>query len=171
MSGWSIRLPEPDEWRPDQNDVHREPMAEIEPETIVLYDRKPYRVATVSMDNPLSWPASVREKWTDDGMPDPEAWLGRPYTVSAHPVDEPDAKPLWLGATARSWWWVLPEHYSICRLCREIPPCRHVHGEKAMAYAAGKMDQVLAILPGCWCVSGDVSARIEAQMRGGEARP
>jgi hypothetical protein len=161
VSGWSIPLPDASEWRPEQRDVHREPMAEIEPGAIVLYERKPYRVATATMDDPLNWPESTREKWIEDGAPDPATWHRRPYTVSVHPVEEPDAKPLWLGASARSWWYVAPEHYSICRLCREIPPCAHAHAAKVMEDAAGKMGQVLSILPGCCHCCGNPVTRRE----------
>lgn len=149
MTAWSLPLRDRAEWRPEQHDTPSRVTGGLTPGEIVIYDRKPYRIDTVTLDDPLNWPNSTREKWIEDGAPDPAHWQRRPFTLSLRPADDPEANLLWLSATQRTWWWTLPEHYSVCRLCGELPPCSHVHTEQVMAVEGERMAEVMAILPGC----------------------
>lgn len=153
MAAWTLRL-DRTEWLPEQiqshdNRARRASTGELTPGMLVVYERKPYRVQTVSLDDPLNWPASTRDRWQDDGMPDPAAWHRRPYTLGLRHEPEPDAAPLWLSAAASVSWWTLPEHYSVCRLCGQLPPCRDVQTEAVMTQESERLNREMAIVPGC----------------------
>ena len=53
-----------------------------------------------------------------------------------------------LAGYASTMWRTLPEHYAICRLCGEIPPCQHVHNEQVAERAGEQFEKQMAILPG-----------------------
>lgn len=138
---------DPDQWRPREgrsNPAHR-----IEPGSIVLWDRKPYRLIEVRERAHADWPEEYRQKWVEHRMPDPATWHYRPVVVVLRDVDDERAKPLHLVGPAGHYWHVLPEHYSVCRLCGEIPPCTHVHTEAVVGRATERMAEEMAILPGC----------------------
>jgi hypothetical protein len=142
------------DWYPDQlhaadNRARHASTDELEPGTLVIYERKPYRVQTCDLDNPLNWPDSTRERWTDDAMPDPATWHRRPFTLSLRHEPQPESDLVWLSAIAGYQWWKLPEHYAVCRLCGQLPPCTHIHTEAVMQVESKKMDLVMAIMPGC----------------------
>ena len=149
MTAWSLPLPDRTEWRPEQRGPGGTPTHLLTPGTLVVWERAPYRVLEINERDPHDWPEKYTERWLEHGCPDPATWSERPLVLIVRHEPEPDAKPVHLLARASHWWTTLPEHYSVCRLCGELPPCREVHTETVMADAAQKMDAVMSILPGC----------------------
>lgn len=127
---------------------------------VVLY-RQPHRVLDAPQPTPRNeWTQRFADKWMEHGMPDLDGWQFRPYTVVARHEDRPDSRPARVLGSVNLSWWLLPEHYSICRLCHELPPCTHVHNEQIMEEAGQRMERALAILPGsCHGCREPVTAR------------
>lgn len=142
---------DPDEWRPSRQDPqHHHPTStgRLEPNAIVVWQRKPYRLLEVREMLHANWPEQYREAWVKQGMPDPDTWAYRPRVVVLRSEDDPKAKPVHLARPDSTYWYTLPEHYAICRLCHELPPCQHVHNESIMERATERMNKEMAILPG-----------------------
>lgn len=142
---------DPDEWRPEIPGAasrNRAYTDKLEPGTLVVWQRKPYRVIEVRERAQGDWPDAYREVWVKHGMPNPDTWSYRPRVIVLRAEDDEAAKPFNLQGPNNYYWHTLPEHYPICRMCKEIPPCRHVHNERIMDRAAEKMDRDMAILPG-----------------------
>jgi hypothetical protein len=116
---------------------------------ITVWERRAYRVVEVREKNQANWPEQYRNGWMEAGMPDPATWYHRPMVVVIQDENDPTAKALHLCGPANRTWHTLPEHYSICHRCHELPPCTHVHTEAVMERAAERMDAEMAILPGC----------------------
>ncbi|WP_405852949.1 hypothetical protein OG571_47680 (plasmid) [Streptomyces sp. NBC_01369] len=62
--------------------------------------------------------------------------------------EQAQATPLHLEGPDSYEWYTLPEHYGVCRICRELPPCRHVHNDAIMDRASERMAKDMAIMPG-----------------------
>jgi hypothetical protein len=142
---------DPDEWRPHGpwgRHLDTRPTGRLQAGQLVVWDRQPYRVLEVRERAQHDWPEAYRKGWVKYGMPDPATWEYRPRLVVLRHEDQPDAKPLHLVGPDNKSWYLLPEHYSICRLCHELPPCRHVHTEAVMDRARERMEKEMAILPG-----------------------
>jgi hypothetical protein len=141
---------DPDEWRPTSFrdtglcDTQKLPVGQL-----VIWERTAHRVVEVREREQTDWPQGYRDLWVEHGMPDPATWYGRPMVIVLQPEDQPAAKPRHLQGRAGASWRTLVEHYSVCRLCQEIPPCRHEHTEKIMDRAQEHMNQQMAIMPGC----------------------
>lgn len=142
---------DPDEWQPQlPGPVSRRATYtdKLEPGTLIVWDRKPYRVLEVRELAHANWPDAYREQWVKQNMPDPDSWHYRPRVIVMRSEEDPKAKPLNLQGPNSVRWYTLPEHYPICRLCKEIPPCRHVHTEAVVERATDRMAEEMAILPG-----------------------
>lgn len=142
---------DPDEWRPQIPGAvsrHTAYTDKLEPGTLIVWERKPYRVLEVRERAHANWPDAYRDEWAKQNMPDPDTWSYRPRVIVMRPEEDPKAKPLHLQGPNNTRWYTLPEHYPICRLCKEIPPCGHVHTEAVMDRARERMDKEMAILPG-----------------------
>lgn len=142
---------DPDEWRPHGPWGQYLPTpttGRLEPGQLVVWERQPYRVVEVRERAHHDWPENYREAWVKHGMPDPATWEYRPRVVVLRHEDQPKSKAIHLIGPDNKSWYLLPEHYSVCRLCHELPPCRHVHTEAVMDRARERMDKDMAILPG-----------------------
>ncbi|BBB01044.1 hypothetical protein RVR_8278 [Actinacidiphila reveromycinica] len=137
-----------DDWRPTERTGFRR-AAKLSAGELVIWERRAHRVVETRERDLTDWPERYREKWVEWGMPDPATWDYRPFVVVLRPDDQPAAKPTHLLRPANHTWRTLPEHYAVCRLCAEIPPCRHVHNETIAERAAERFEQEMAILPGC----------------------
>jgi hypothetical protein len=138
---------DPDKWSP--SGIVSTPMKSLTEGCIVVYMRDPYRLQEIREVQHVDWPAKYRKVWVEHGMPDPDTWHYRPRMVIVQPLDQPESKPVHLGCSNSTNWHVLPEHFAVCRLCQEIPPCRHVHTERVVQRANDSMEKEMAILPGC----------------------
>ncbi|MFG2359418.1 hypothetical protein [Streptomyces sp. NPDC048521] len=151
----------------------------VRPGTIIVWsDRKAYEVIQIA-ERPLDlWPANYREKWQEytewwaeqvvsgrDMGPQPEqaTWEHRPFVLVIRPADQPAAKPKHYAVRASRTFYVLPEHYSVCRLCNEIPPCTHATTEAAIDHAMQQTERLMAIQPGCCLGCGNpITSRMKA---------
>lgn len=142
---------DPDQWRPELPGSTRTPRLythQLTPGTLVVWERRGYRVVEVREREQADWPETYRKAWAEQGMPDPATWSYRPRIVVLRSEDDPTAEPKHLQGRNNYYWHTLPEHYPVCRLCREIPPCRHVHTERIMDRATEKLEQEMALMPG-----------------------
>lgn len=139
-----------DRWYSSQPTESRS-TSKLQPGDIVIADRKPFRVREIREVPTDRWKDKFVEAWREAGMPDAETWWSRPLDISGSwDVEDPGVGPRYgVQASAGHMWSVLPEHYSVCRLCNELPPCRHVHNERVMEHAAERMAETMSILPGC----------------------
>lgn len=142
-----IRI-DPERWHPDVR-LNFETSSGLKPQQLVVWERRPYRVVEVRPRQRVDWGEDYITAWLEAGMPEPDEWWARPMMVVVRDEDQPKAKPLHLCAPANTMWHVLPEHFPVCRLCHEIPPCQHVMNERLMADAEARFARDMAIMPGC----------------------
>ena len=138
-----------DRWHPADHTSHW-PTLKLEQGQIVIANRKPFRVDRLAEVPTDRWPDKYVEAWRQAGMPDTDTWQDRPVCIAGF-WDGPkanDTRAYGVTAPANHRWQVLPEHYSVCHKCLELPPCTHVHNERIMTDAAERMDRQMAILPG-----------------------
>ncbi|MCX4605531.1 hypothetical protein OG402_34240 [Streptomyces anulatus] len=140
---------DPDDWRPVQGHSRlRANTGRLNPNSILVWERQPYRLIEVLERDQTDWPQNYQDAWIKHGMPDPATWSYRPRVVVIQLDDQPQSKPLHLLCPDSTYWYVLPEHYWVCRRCQEVPPCRHVHTEAVVERASERMEEEMAILPG-----------------------
>jgi hypothetical protein len=127
---------------------------------IVVWDDKPHRIQLIAPLPPCAWPEDYHTRWHEDGHPELRTWLGLPYAIVVRHEPDNDAAPIRLIGPARAAWTVLPEHYTVCRLCAELPPCRHVRTEAEIAHATAQLEAALALAPGtCHGCGQPITAR------------
>lgn len=137
-----------DRWRSGQptERVRTEKLAKGQ---IVIAGRKPFRIDRVAPLRTDKWPEEFVEAWRAHGMPEADEWRERPYMVSGFwEGADADTRGHGTAAPASHMWQVLPEHFTVCRLCGELPPCTHVHNERIMDRASERMAEDMAIMPG-----------------------
>jgi hypothetical protein len=151
---------DPDRWSPEQR-TGWTTTADLEKGDVVVAKRQPFLVDRISEIRPEKWPKEYVDAWLKENMPDAQTWRRRPLRVDGF-WQSPGADSRLHGtiAPASYAWDVLPEHYSVCHKCLEIPPCRHVHNETVMRNARAKMARDMAILPGsCHACKEPISKR------------
>jgi hypothetical protein len=136
-----------DEWRPRER-VRWRFLHNLTAGQLIIWERRPYRVIEVRERDHIDWPDDYRTAWIEAGMPDPAKWEERPMSLVLQDEEKPKAKPLHLITSMAGGWQILPEHYALCRLCGELPPCRHVHNEAIAERAGKRFEEEMAILPG-----------------------
>lgn len=181
------------EWRPEQTrktgslDVagiapylkETDYSTRIRPGTIIVFsDRRAHQVVEVS-ERPIDlWPEHFRKEWDrftewwveqvmagrDMGtQPEKATWEHRPAVIVIRPADQPTAKPKHYAVRASRTFYVLPEHYSVCRLCNEIPPCTHVITEAAIDLEMQNTERLMSIQAGCCLGCGEpITSRMKA---------
>jgi hypothetical protein len=135
-----------DAWSPKESGYRT--ASSLKPGEITVWERKAYRVVEVREKAHANWPERYRDEWVKAGMPDPTGWYYRPLVVVLQNESDPTADALHLIGPGNRTWYTLPEHYSICHRCHEIPPCTHVHTEGVMERANEHMAEQMAIMPG-----------------------
>ncbi len=140
-SEWSYGREYHDVWR-------RTDTTDLQAGTIIVAERKPWRLVDIRPRPHINWNPDYLAVWEKHGSPDPEKWPYRPFALILVPElgDNKREHHCEAGGTIR--WTVLPEHFSVCRLCGELPPCRHEYNEAVMEHATEKMTEAMAILPG-----------------------
>lgn len=127
---------------------------------IVAYDQRPCTILAVDADGvPFKhWPDSFHTRWKMVGESiglAPERWNDRPWYVALEVIGTPlpstssqDNGRFCNVAVTKSYLWsVLPEHYMVCRICNEIPPCRHARQEKLLHWQQRELLDVLNLDP------------------------
>lgn len=135
-------------WQPDQRRDYSCPR-DLLPGQIAVIERKPFRILEVREREFVDWDQDDQDTWNRAGRPDPANWPRRPMTIAARHEPEQAAAPEHFVMQATEQVYILPEHYSVCRSCGELPPCRHNELEEAIAREQRRMEKTLAILPGC----------------------
>lgn len=146
---------------------------QLAPGHIVVYDNAPWRVLAIDERPDDLWGekherqfANHLADWERHGRgdkPDRATWRGRPVMVQVVPVADPKAKPVHLRAPGSHQWPVLPEHYSVCAACGELPPCRHELAEQEADRVAARADVLMAIPPGnCLACGETITSRQKA---------
>jgi hypothetical protein len=151
----------------------------IRPGTIIVWsDRKAYEVIEIT-ERPVDlWPQRFRDGWErytqwwveqvmagrDMGeQPEKTTWEHRPLVLAIRPADQPNGNAQHYAVRADRTFYVLPEHYSVCRLCNEVPPCTHATTEAAVDHTMQKAERLMAIQPGCCLGCGDpITSRMRA---------
>ncbi|MFB7592326.1 hypothetical protein [Streptomyces sp. NPDC056169] len=151
----------------------------IRPGTIIVFgERRAHEVIDVQ-ERPLDlWPDLFNREWDryttwwaeqvlaghDMGnQPEKSTWEHRPVVLSVRAADQPTAKPNHYAIRAGRTFYVLPEHYSVCRLCNEIPPCTHATTEAQVEHAVRRTDELMAIPAGACLFCGQaITSRMNA---------
>jgi len=152
-------------WSPREG--RSRPGTALSPGDIVAWDREPHHVLETRERADDLWDERYETQWATESRwsttTTRAAWDGRPLVYVLRPVDRPEAKPLHLIGPARHAWEVLPEHYSVCRLCRELPPCRHDVTERSVVHQMERAAELMAIPRGhCLGCGEHVSPRMNA---------
>jgi len=121
----------------------------LQPGDIIVAKRRPYRIREIKPRPHVNWGEEYLAAWEKSGQPDPETWWHRPFVLVLTEEDKPNSKrEFHCEAAGSQYWTVLPEHYAVCRLCGELPPCRDVHTDAVVEHATAKMNEAMQILPG-----------------------
>ncbi|MCL8016896.1 hypothetical protein [Streptomyces sp. AS02] len=95
--------------------------------------------------------------------PERSTWDQRPLNLVMRPADQPSAEPSHWTVRGNRPFYVLPEHYSVCRLCNEIPPCNHVTTEAMVDHEMANTERLMAIPAGCCLGCGEpITSRMKA---------
>ncbi|MFF9632956.1 hypothetical protein [Streptomyces fradiae] len=151
----------------------------IRPGSLIAWsDRRAYEVVEVR-ERPVDlWPEHFRNEWDrytawwveqvvagrDMGdQPEKHTWKHRPLVLVIRPADQPTAKAVHYAVRASRTFYVLPEHYSVCRLCGEIPPCTHATTEAAIDHEMANTERLMSIPPGhCLDCGEPITFRMQA---------
>lgn len=151
----------------------------IQPGTIIVFtDQKAWRISEISERPDDLWPEHFNQEWerftawwVEQFMagqrvgkePTRATWEHRPLVLVIRPADKPNAKPRHVAIRASRTFYVLPEHYSVCRLCNEIPPCRHVITEATIDREMANTERLMAIPAGACLGCGEaITSRMKA---------
>lgn len=153
--------------------------ARICPGSIIAWsDRRAYEVVEITERPADLWPQHFRDEWdryyewraehTAAGRlsgpgPDRATWEHRPLVLVIRPADKPHAKVTHYAVRASRTFIALPEHYSVCRLCNEIPPCNHATLEATIDHEMAHADRLMAIPRGACLGCGEtITSRMKA---------
>lgn len=151
-------------WFPEQRNFGHRSTTRLVAGDLVAHQRKPFEVVSWWERAPDLWPEEYTRKWEElreyregrsRGLQEtpsslPHEWEGRPVTIALKAVGASEkVKPSHYVAPASYSWYLLPEHFSVCRLCQELPPCRHVLNDRIAKDAAERMEEIMAMMPGC----------------------
>lgn len=135
-----------DQWIPREG--HSTSVTNCKAGDIIAGFHKAFRITAIEEVNVANWPDAFTSTWEAHSRPDPETWYFRPLRIIGH-WEEGDTRSRVKVVSAASGCTRLPEHYSVCRLCREVPPCKHVHTERIVERELAGLAETMAILPGC----------------------
>ncbi|MFG3244170.1 hypothetical protein [Streptomyces sp. NPDC048157] len=168
---------------------YREGVPGVEVGSIVVYERQAWRVLEIREKPEDLWPADFEQAWQSkfarwveheaaraagevtswgaplDAWSEPvrARWYYRPVNVVLQQVDKPKSKPRHLLAPVSCEWQVLPEHYVVCRVCSELPPCRHAETEATVDREMEKADRLMSIPRGACLGCGEaITSRMKA---------
>jgi hypothetical protein len=168
---------------------YREGVPGVQVGHIVVLQRQAWRVLEIREKPEDLWPANYEEAWQKlvsrwiaheaaraageltpwgtplNAQPEPvrSAWPYRPVNVILQQVDKPKSKPRHIVASLSCEWQTLPEHFVVCRLCNELPPCRHVETEATVNREMEKAERLMAVPRGACLGCGEaITSRMKA---------
>ncbi len=115
---------------------------------IIVGTRKPYRLLGIWPRPHVNWNDRYLTAWETSGRPDPETWRHRPFALRIISEFGTEPQDYDCEVTASARWTVLPEHFAICRLCGELPPCTETHNNHIVEREAARFADAMQILPG-----------------------
>ncbi|ELP67694.1 hypothetical protein STRTUCAR8_08610 [Streptomyces turgidiscabies Car8] len=131
---------------------------QLAPGVLVVWERAPHRVVSVDERPDDLWgdkhemrfadEVTLWERWKRGDKPERATWRERPFAIQLVPVADPKADPVHLIAPGGHSWDVLPEHYSVCVACGELPPCRHQEAEREADRIAARNEALMDIPAG-----------------------
>ncbi|MFF8997110.1 hypothetical protein ACF1GW_30750 [Streptomyces achromogenes] len=153
---------------------------QLAPGMLVIWDRAPHRIVAVEERPNDLWGDKYEQKFTHavsawDAAPETwkrqthqkkptrTTWRGRPMAIQLVPVADPKTEPIHLITPGDYQWDVLPEHYSVCVACGELPPCRHELAEQEADRIAARSEVLMAIPAGhCLACADPITSRQQA---------
>lgn len=149
----------------------------LQPGMIVVFERKPWRLVEVR-ERPIDlWGEQWERKFDEDvrwwerygrgpypeSRPEKATWRHRPVSVVLLPDGKPNAKPVHLIGPASHEWPVLPEHYAVCRVCGELPPCPEELADRDVELQMAKTEELMSIPAGhCLGCGEAITSRMKA---------
>ena len=118
---------------------------------LIIAGQRPFRVQHVVELAVHDWPQDYIEAWRAAGRLEVHRWSDRPHRIDGFWNDqgpEVGERLHQIIAPGSYAWSVLPDHYSVCRVCGELPPCTHVHHEAILSRAREQLEKEMALLPG-----------------------
>ncbi|MGA5009026.1 hypothetical protein ACPCDX_29060 [Streptomyces koyangensis] len=168
---------------------HRTGVPTVEVGTIVVCERQAWRVLEIREKPEDLWPEDYEQAWQTKftrwaehetaraagevtswrapleawSEPVRAQWFHRPVNVVLQQVDKPKSKPRHLLTSVSYEWQVLPEHYVVCRVCNELPPCRHMETENTVGREMAEADRLMSIPRGACLGCGEaITSRMKA---------
>lgn len=168
---------------------YREGVPGVEIGDIVVLQRQAWRVLEIREKPEDLWPANYEKAWqgvvsrwiereasrvagelTAWGAPlaaqkEPirSEWFCRPVNVVLQQIDKPKSKPRHIVTAPVYEWQMLPEHFTVCRLCNELPPCRHAETEATVDREMEKAERLMSIPHGACLGCGEaITSRMKA---------
>ncbi|MHA6764743.1 hypothetical protein [Streptacidiphilus sp. PAMC 29251] len=151
----------------------REANPVLAPGMLVILNRQPKRIVEIREQPDDLWPEAFEKQWLgcladherfhpDKPRLERAAWRDRPVVVVLV-ADKPRAKEEHWQFPASYRWDVLPEHYSVCRSCGQLPPCDEEIADEAVDRAVGRTEHLMSIQSGCCLGCGEaITSRMTA---------
>lgn len=147
-------------WAPEQRPLNTKWAESLAPGDLVVYRKRAHEVVSTRSLPPEDWSDEVLTRWRDQNCPDQGTWMHRPFVTKVKEPEAEDDTGINLLTVASYSWFVLPEHYSVCGRCGEIPPCSHVFAERRAEEEGERFEELMAIPPGCCMGCGEpITAR------------
>lgn len=135
-------------WTTDQPDTGQAATTELTPGTLVIWGKAAFRVRRLQDLNRGNWRDEDEQEWADAGRPDVATWAGRPMWLSVQRDNKTETEERGGIVPANGQWVTLPEHYSVCRSCGELPPCPEVFADRVMAVESDRLDFEMRLVHG-----------------------
>lgn len=131
------------EWRPREGKM----VFDLVPKMLVAYEWAAWRVMRVEDHPEESW-SDAERKAAARGVSLRRVTL-RPAAEDA--TWENSRSDLHGVLQGRPPWFELPDHYSVCHSCGDVPPCRHVEGDRAAEAGLKRMAryETEGVCPAC----------------------
>lgn len=158
MTLYAIRSYE--RWASDQPDLESSLTTDLTPGQIVIWGKAPFRIISAEDLNPGNWPTEYEQAWETAGRPDISTWPQRPIRLLVQRDTDPTDPQRSGIVPGHGRWVILPEHYSVCRSCGELPPCPEVFTDRVMAVESSRIDFEMRLVHGmCHGCGKPVTAR------------
>lgn len=147
-------------WTTDQHDTDSLTTTELTPGTLVIWGKEPFRVLTVGDLNRGNWPDDWETLWEEAGHPDITTWPARPFWITVQndrKTGDPERGKI---VPADGKWVTLPEHYSVCQRCGELPPCKETFTDRVLEVEGRRIEFEMRLVHGmCHACGRPVTGR------------
>ncbi|MBM9509928.1 hypothetical protein [Actinacidiphila acididurans] len=129
-----------EQWTSDQPDTEQALTTALTPGMLVIWGKAAFRVVSLEDLNRGNWRDEDEQAWEEAGRPDIPTWTARPMWLSVQYDNKTETGTRGGIVPADAGWVILPEHYSVCRQCGELPPCAEVFADRVMAVEAQRIE-------------------------------